>query len=456
MLSFISEKMTALYQSIRSKRLSSEQVQQLIEQMEHNLFEADVPYDVVQEFLASVQADLIGQAYPDHLNAQQAFVKVLHQRLTDLLGGELSEVQPKGSPFKILLEGLQGSGKTTAAVKLAALYKKQKKNVALISLDFHRPAAREQLEQLAKKVGVDVLAAGTQWDLASATAQAQRQAKFFDVVVIDTAGRTQLDNELMQELLQIQQTFHPQEVLYILDAMAGQESLNVARAFHDLPYKLTGAIVTKLDSQARAGALLGLKSVLGVPIKFLSQSEKVDQKNTLSLFHPDRIAQRILGMGDVLTLIEQIEVNIDQEKARKLQESILAKEEYTFEDMLAHFEQIEQMTGQTGGLSGLMQHIPGMGQMMKNVAPEQITGQFKKAQAIISSMTPKERRLPHLLDQAGRKARISQGAGVTIADLNALNKQRRQLGKMHQMMQNPSQMQKMMQNMGMGTPPDFS
>lgn len=447
MLSFISEKMTALYQSIRSKRLSAEQVGELIEQMEHNLFEADVPYDVVQQFLTSVRADLTGQAYPDHLNAQQAFVKVLHERLTELLGGTTTEVEPKGAPFKILLEGLQGSGKTTAAVKLAAYYKKQKKNVALVSLDFHRPAAREQLAILAQSVGVDVLAQKAS-DLKEAIAITQRQGKFFDIVIIDTAGRTQLDQELMQELLSVQQSLSPHEVLYILDAMAGQESLNVARAFHDLPHKLTGAIATKLDSEARAGALLGIKTILGVPIKFLSQSEKVDQKNTLTIFHPERVAKRILGMGDLLSLIEQIESNIDQEKARKLQESLSSKNEYTFEDMLGHFEQIQQISGQSGGIGGLMQQIPGMSQMMQSVAPEQISGQFKKAQAMISSMTPKERRLPHLIDQAGRKARISQGAGVTIADLNALNKQRRQLGKMHQMMKNPSQLQKMMQQMG--------
>lgn len=449
MLSFISEKMTALYQSIKAKRLSSAQINELIEQMESNLFEADVPYDAVEHFLAQVRADLTGQAYPEHLNAQQAFVKILHERLTELLGEEAVEVQPKGAPFKILLQGLQGSGKTTSAVKLAAFYKKNKKNVALVSLDFHRPAAREQLNILAKKVGVDVIAPQAT-TLQEALTQTQRQGKFFDIIIIDTAGRTQLDHELMQELHLIAQEIVPQEVLYILDAMAGQESLNVARAFHSLPYKLTGAIATKLDSQARAGALLGLKYTLGVPIKFMSQSEHVDLKNTLTVFYPDRIAQRILGMGDVLSLIEQIESTIDQEKARKLQESLLNKDEYTFEDMLAHFEQIGQMTNQTGGISGLMQHIPGMSQIMQKVAPDHLTAQFKKAQAIISSMTPKERRLPHLLEQPGRKARVTQGAGVTIADLNALNKQRKQLGKMHQMMKNPSQMQKMMQQMGLG------
>jgi signal recognition particle subunit SRP54 len=452
MLGFISQKMTAIYESIRTKRLSSQQIDQLIEEMESNLLEADLPYDVTKHFLSEVREDLVGQAYPKHLNAQQAFVKVLHQRFTELLGGSAVETQPKGSCYKILLEGLQGSGKTTSAIKLAAFYKKNKKNVAVVSLDFHRPAAREQLEILAKKVGIDIIAQ-TALSLDEAMTAIQRQGKFFDIVIIDTAGRTQLSQELMQELVSISQQLNPQEVLYVLDAMAGQESLNVARAFHSLPYPLTGAIATKLDSQARAGAIMGLKYSLGIPIKFLSQSEHVDLKNTLTVFHPDRIAQRILGMGDVLSLIEQIEANIDQEKARKLQEALLSKNEYTFEDMLAHFEQVGQMTAQGSTLGSLMQNIPGMSQMMQHIAPEQITAQFKKAQAIISSMTPKERRLPDLIEQPGRKARISAGAGVSIADLNALNKQRRQLAKMHQMMKNPAQLQKMMQQMGAGAFP---
>lgn len=454
MLSFISEKMTALYQSIRTKRLSTAQINELIEQMESNLFEADVPYDAVQHFLSQVRSDLTGQAYPDHLNAQQAFVKILHQRLTELLGSDTAELSTKTAPLKILLEGLQGTGKTTAAVKLAAYFKKNKKNVALVSLDFHRPAAREQLAILAKKIGADVIAADAQ-SLQEALLQTNRQSKFFDIVIIDTAGRTQLDQELMQELALIAQETAPHEVLYILDAMAGQESLNVARAFHSLPYPLTGAIATKLDSQARAGALLGIKYTLGVPIKFLSQSEQVCLKNTLTVFHPERVAQRILGMGDVLSLIEQIETTIDKEKAQKLQESLMSKDEYTFEDMLAHFEQMSQITGQTGGIAGFMQQLPGMGQMMQQVNPDQLTKQFGKAQAIINSMTLKERRMPHLIEQPGRKARISQGAGVTITDLNTLNKQRKELGKMHQMMKNPSQLQKLFQKMGMNGAPPF-
>jgi signal recognition particle subunit SRP54 len=443
MFNLLSQKIASLYERITTKRLSASQIDTLLVDIEDGLLQADVPFEVVQDFLSNIRADVIGEAYPKHLNAQQAFVKILNHRLIELLKHDEQGLTLKHHPTKILVAGLQGSGKTTTIAKLALHCAKQKKSVLVVSLDVYRPAAREQLAILAKKVGVEYCGDLTQQDVLVILDEALKRSKFYDILIIDTAGRTQIDAEMMIELKTVAQHAQPHETLYVLDSMAGQESLNVAKKFNET-VTISGVIVTKLDSDTRAGAILGLKTLLNLPIKFISMGEQVDIPANFTVFYPERIAQRILGMGDILSLIDQIEQSIDKAKAQKMQESMMQKDAFNFEDMRLQLEQVTQMLSGAGGLKGMMQQIPGMGSLAGHVSENDANKAMKKSIALIDSMTPKERNYPYLLQEGARKARISRGSGLTIADLNHLIKQLKQTSEMLKLVKNKGKMANMM------------
>ncbi len=446
MFGFLSSKISSIYNHLRSPRLSSVELDRVLSEIETYLLEADAPFETVCQFIENSRQDLLGNKYPKHLNAQQAVVKVLHTKLTEILGGKDFSLQFKSQPLKVLIAGLQGAGKSTSVIKLAAYLKQQKKTVLVVSLDIHRPAARQQTEVLAKKAGIDTAGFKCEPNIATIIQEALRASRYYDVLLIDTAGRSEIDADMMAELKYINEAIAPQEKMYVLDAMAGQSALAVAKIFHE-EIHCTGAIVTKLDSDARGGAILGLKATLGIPIMFLSLGEHVEKASQWTVFHPDRIAQRILGMGDMLSLIEKLEQNLSEKQKNDMQARLISKEAMTFEQLLEHLEYLNEVSGQSGGMKGLMQHIPGISAAMHNVSPEQMEKPLKEARAIIQSMTLKERRAPYLLEQGGRKMRIAQGCGKTIGDINALIKKLKQFDQMKAMMSNPGKMEAMIRNM---------
>jgi len=449
MFGFLSEKIGNLYKSLRSSRLSAQDLDRVFQDIETYLLEADAPVITVRSFIESARTDLLGNKYPSHLNAQQAVIKVLHEKLTTILGGDTFSLQFKHQPTKILVAGLQGTGKTTSVIKLAAWLKQQKKKVLVVSFDIHRPAARQQTEMLAKKAGVDTTGFQCEATISAILQETIRASRYYDVLVIDTAGRSEIDAGMMAELTQITQALDPQEKLYVLDAMAGQSALAVAKVFHET-IACTGAIVTKLDSDARGGAILGLKATLGIPILFLSLGEHVDQKGQWTIFHPERIAQRILGLGDMLSLIEKIEGTLSDRQKKDMEATLHSQKEMNFDDLLGQLMTMNDMAQQQGGLKGLLQHIPGINSMAQGLSSDQLGAPLKKAQALIHSMTPKERKSPYLLEQGGRKKRIALGSGMTIGDLNGLIRQLKQFDQMNKMMKNPSKMKEMMRNMPQG------
>jgi len=443
MFGYLSEKFHSLYQNIRGQRLSTQDVDRVLKEVEFYLLEADAPYESVKHFLDAARVDLEGEKYPKHLNAQQAIVKTLYDRLTELLGSNPHTLPCKAQPTRILVEGLQGSGKTTSVIKLAAWLKQQKKKVLVVSFDIHRPAARIQTRELAQKVGVECVGADDA-TLPELISESLKRSKYYDVLIMDTAGRTELDDRLMQELVDIDRQVQPHERLYVLDAMAGQAALKVAMAFNEKT-PLTGAIVTKLDSDARGGAILGLKQTLNIPIAFLSLGEHVERTGQWTIFYPDRIAQRILGMGDMLSLIEKLEQSVsDRQKAEM--DAALKNGQMNFENLRSYMQSIREMAAQQGGgMKGILQSIPGMGAAANNISSAEIEAPMKKSMALIDSMTPKERKNPALLEQGGRKIRIAKGAGMQIAELNQLIKQLKQFQQMMDMVsKNPGKLQAMM------------
>ena len=429
MFDYLTKKFSNLIENFTAKKLNVENLKPFFDEVENGLYDADVPFEVVEKFLESVKEDVSGKKYPKELSAQQALVKILNQRLIELLSSDSHEIEIKKPPIKVMMVGLQGTGKTTSAAKLAAFFKKKKKSVLLTSLDVYRPAAREQLKVLSQKVDCDFFDLDASTSPQEILIAAMKKAKFFDVFIVDTAGRLQTDKAMMDEVQLVSQTLKPQETLYTLDAMAGQESLNVAKEFSEhLP--LTGVVTTKMDSDTRAGAILGLKSILGLPVKFVSSGEDVLAPHTFSQFHPDRVAQRILGMGDMLSLIESIEQNIDQNKAKKWQQEILSNKEINFEQLQEQLEQMNSLVSGGGGLQSMLKHLPGMSQLADNIDNTQVDKTMKHTLALISSMTVKERRYPALMQQGSRKKRVVAGAGLDIQALNRLLKQRVQMSKM--------------------------
>lgn len=422
MFESLSDRLQAVFQKLGSKgRLDENDVREAMKSVRLALLEADVNYKVVKDFVARVTEQAIGEEVTKSLTPHQQVVKIVHNELINLLGVEnapLQEARP--GPTVIMLVGLQGTGKTTLAAKLALHLRKKGRRVLLAACDVYRPAAITQLETLGKQLNVPVYSEGTSARPPDIAARAVEQARrdLINVVIIDTAGRLQIDEPLMQELAQIDARVHPTERLLVVDAMTGQEAVRVAEAFN-ARVNLTGLVMTKMDGDARGGAALSVRAVTGVPIKFLSTGEKVDA-HTLEPFYPDRLASRILGMGDVLSLIEKAEQMYDAEQARAMEKK-LRKGKFDFEDFLTSMQQMRKL----GPLQELLKLIPGLGQLARN---EELVDerQLKRVEAMIFSMTPYERRNPEVI-KGSRRARIARGSGTSEREVAALVKQFQQM-----------------------------
>src|SRR5688572_5708993 len=387
------------------------------------LLEADVNFQVVKDFVAQVRERATGQDVLKGLDAGQQVVKIVHEELTALMGTGDSRLAFGKPPTVILLAGLQGSGKTTAAAKLALRLRKEGKKPALVAADLQRPAAIDQLEQLGRQIQVPVYRTDTSDPVEAVKRglEAAREAGQ-DVVILDTAGRLHVDEALMDELVRVRKAAKPTNVLLVLDAMTGQEAVNVAQSFQE-HVAFDGVVLTKLDGDARGGAALSVRQVTGRPIKYVSVGEKLDQ---LEEFHPDRMASRILGMGDVLTLIEKAEAAVEEDEQAAMEARMRAGQ-FTFDDFLAAQKMLKKM----GPLQSVMKMIPGLGNQLKDVDIDE--GQMKRVEAIVLSMTPKERRMPHLINGSRRK-RIAAGSGTTIQQVNQLLTARKQMEKMMKQM----------------------
>jgi signal recognition particle subunit SRP54 len=389
------------------------------------LLEADVALPVVKSFIDKVQERAIGQEVSTSLNPGQAFIKIVREQLTDVMGQEAAplnfNVEP---PAVIMMAGLQGAGKTTSVGKLARwLKEREKKKVMVVSADVYRPAAIKQLETLAEQIDVVFYPSSADQDPVDIAnnARAEARKQFVDVLILDTAGRLHIDDDMMQEIQRLHAAVKPVETLFVVDAMTGQDAANTAKAF-DEALPLTGVILTKTDGDARGGAALSIREITGKPIKFIGAGEKTE---ALEPFHPDRMAGRILGMGDVLSLIEEAESKIDQKKAAKFAKKIQKSGQFDLEDFLEQLQQINQM----GGVGGLMGKLPGMGQIKEQVNNQAMEKDFKRLEAIIYSMTPQERAHPAII-KGSRKKRIAAGSGTSVQDINKLMKQFTQMQKM--------------------------
>ena len=419
MFDALSQRLTSALTKLRRKgKLTERDLDEGLREVRRALLEADVNYKVAKRFVEDVKAKALGQAVLESLTPGQQIVKIVHEELTALLGQKRRAPALSQKPSVWLVVGLQGSGKTTTVGKLAQHYKREGKKVLLAATDIRRPAAIEQLKQLGAKLEVPVYAEGkTALEIARGAAE-QARRQLLDLVLIDTAGRLQVDEELMRELEEMKARLRPEEVLLVADAMTGQEAVSIAETFHQR-VGLTGIVLTKMDGDARGGAALSMMSVTGVPIVFLGVGEKLDD---LEAFHPDRLAQRILGMGDVLSLIEEVERKVDQKKAEEFARK-LEKERFTLEDFLEQLQQVRSL----GPLDKILEKLPGMGGLAGKVQIDE--RELVRAQAIIQSMTPEERRRPEILN-ASRKKRIARGSGTQVSDVNRLLKRFEEAKKM--------------------------
>ena len=412
----LSERLSDSLKKISGKAsLSEANIQDTLREVRMALLEADVALPVVKDFVEQVKQRALGQEVNRSLNPGQQFLKIVQAELEKVMGEENESLDLAAQPpAVILMAGLQGAGKTTSAAKLSRyLSEREKKKVMVVSADIYRPAAIEQLKTLAAEVGAEFFPSDTSQkpvDIVNA-AIASAKTKFVDVLIVDTAGRLHIDGEMMAEIKQVHKAANPVETLFVIDAMIGQDAVNTAKAFNEaLP--LTGVILTKVDGDARGGAALSVRHITGKPIKFLGVGEKTD---ALEPFHPQRIASRILGMGDVMSLIEDVERKVDQKKAEKFAKKMAKGKGFDLEDLR---DQLQQMNN-LGGMAGLMDKLPGMGNMAQMAQQQNVTGQFGQMEAIIGSMTVKERRNPDILN-GSRKRRITNGSGTTIQDLNRL------------------------------------
>jgi signal recognition particle subunit SRP54 len=429
MFDTLGDKLNAALGPLRGRgKLDEEVISRAMREVRLALLEADVNFKVVKDFVARVRERALGQDVMRSLTPGQQVVKIVHEELTELMGSGSSKLAFAGKPpTVILLAGLQGSGKTTAAAKLAVLLRKEGHTAALVAADLQRPAAVDQLVQLGRQIQVPVFT-GSDPVKAVTTGIQQARDQGADVVILDTAGRLHIDEELMDELRRVRDAAKPTNVLLVLDAMTGQEAVSVAEAFQER-VAFDGVVLTKLDGDARGGAALSVKAVTGKPIKLASTGEKLDQ---LEYFHPDRMASRILGMGDVLTLIEKAEEAVGDEDQAAMEARMRAGE-FTFDDFLASYRMLRRM----GPLKGIMSMVPGLGKQLQGLDVNE--AELKRVEAIVLSMTPQERKIPHLIDGSRRK-RIAAGSGTTIQQVNKLLSARKQ-------------MQKMMKQMGKGKLP---
>ncbi len=444
----LSDKLTAAFKKLRSKgKLSESDLKEAMREVRLALLEADVNYKVAKDFTNSIVEKSIGAKVLESLTPAQMVIKIVRDELTELMGGEGARLNTASKiPTVILMCGLQGSGKTTHSAKLAKQLKTQGHRPMLVGCDIYRPAAIEQLKVLGEKIGVPVFEKGTQKPEKTAL-EAVKHARDYgnDFVVLDTAGRLHIDTELMDELKRICKAVEVNEILLVVDSMVGQDAVNIAKSFNEV-LEISGVILTKLDGDTRGGAALSVKSVTGKPIKFIGTGEKIDD---LEEFYPDRMASRILGMGDVLSLIERVETQIDEkealEAAKKLEEN-----RFDLNDLLAQFKQIKKM----GNLKQIISMLPGVGNQVKDMDIDD--KQIQRVEAIITSMTAKERAKPEILN-ASRRKRIAAGCGQKVEDVNRLMKQYEQMKKMFKMMNSKGGKKRFMKGMpgGMTLPDNF-
>lgn len=414
----LSDKIMASLKKVRGQsKITEANIEEVLKEIRLSLLEADVNFKVVKTFIDKVKAKAIGAEVLQNVNPGQMFVKIVHEELVNVLGGGAVDINVRENPSVIFLVGLQGAGKTTSAAKLA-LYIRQKlgKKPGLVPADIYRPAAIDQLQVLGKQNSIPTFPTELGMKPEEILEKSKQWAKdnMVDVVLVDTAGRLQVDDELMSELGRLREIWTPQEILLVADAMLGQQSVNVAEGFHKR-LTLTGLILTKVDGDARGGAALSIREVTGIPIKFLGVGEKV---SALEVFHPDRLAGRILDMGDVLSLVEKAQEVIDEKSARESAKKMM-KNEFTLEDFLGQIQQLKKM----GGFESVLKFLPGMGELskqLKNMTPPD--AEIKKIEAIIRSMTPQERQ-NHKILNASRRMRIANGSGTQVQDVNKLIKQ---------------------------------
>ena len=441
MFNNLSEKLDKALHTLKGHgKITEVNVAETLKEVRRALLDADVNFKIAKEFTKRVQNKAIGQNVLTTLNPGQLMVKLVKDELTDLMGGDVVGINLAGNPTVILMSGLQGSGKTTFSGKLANFLKTKKtKEVLLVGCDVYRPAAINQLQVVGEQIGIDVYAEEGNKNPVEISLNAIKHAKANgkNVVIIDTAGRLAVDDEMMNEISNIHNAIKPQETLFVVDAMTGQDAVNTAKAFNDI-LNFDGVILTKLDGDTRGGAALSIKSVVNKPIKFIGTGEKMD---AIDIFYPDRMADRILGMGDVISLVERAQEQYDENEARKLQKKI-AKDQFGFDDFLSQIQQIKKM----GSMKDLVGMIPGAGKAMKDVDIDDDA--FKGIEAIIHSMTPSERSTPTSIN-ASRKKRIAKGSGTSVQEVNQLMKQFNQMSKMMKMMQGGGgkKMMKMMKGM---------
>lgn len=432
----LSERLEKSFKILKGEgKITEINVAETLKDVRKALLDADVNYKVAKNFTDTVKEKALGQNVLTAVKPSQLMVKIVHDELTLLMGGETVDVNIKGNPAVILMSGLQGSGKTTFSGKLAKLLKsKRGKNPLLVACDVYRPAAVEQLRVLGEQIGVPVY---SEIDSKSPVSIAQNaikeaKAKGYDLVIVDTAGRLAVDEQMMNEIAAIKFAINPDEILFVVDSMTGQDAVNTAKEFNER-LNFDGVVLTKLDGDTRGGAALSIRSVVNKPIKFVGTGEKLD---AIDQFHPERMSDRILGMGDIVSLVERAQEQYDEEEAKRLQKKI-AKNQFDFNDFLSQIAQIKKM----GNLKDLASMIPGVGKAIKDIDIDD--NAFKSIEAIIHSMTPKERSNPEILN-GSRRTRIAQGSGTTIQDVNRLMKQFDQTRKMMKMVTTSKAAGKMM------------
>lgn len=445
----LSDRLTKTLKNISGRgRLTEDNIKETLREVRMALLEADVALPVVRDFIAKVKESAVGQDVSKSLTPGQVFVKIVQKELETAMGEVNETLNLKTAPpAVVLMAGLQGAGKTTSVAKLSKYLKeREKKKVLVVSADVYRPAAIKQLETLAAEVGVEFFPSDIKQkpiDIANAAIDHARK-HYFDVLIVDTAGRLHVDDDMMGEIKALHAAIEPIETLFTVDAMTGQDAANTAKAFNDaLP--LTGVILTKTDGDARGGAALSIRHITGKPIKFMGIGEKIE---ALEPFHPDRIASRILGMGDVLSLIEEVEQKVDRKKAEKLAKKVKSGKGFDLEDFREQLVQMKSM----GGMMGLMDKLPGMGNMSDQIKDQMDDKVTVRMEAIINSMTPAERARPEII-KGSRKRRIAAGSGTQIQDVNKLLKQFTQMQKMMKKMSGKGGMQKMMRSMKGMMPP---
>ena len=438
----LSDKLEISFKLLKGQgRITEINIAETLKEVRRALLDADVNFKIAKSFTDTVKDNALGQNVLNAVKPGQMIIKLVHDQLVELMGGSSEEINLKGNPAIILVSGLQGSGKTTFSGKLAGLLKKKKgKNPLLVAGDVYRPAAIEQLKVIGEQIGVPVY---TEEDNQNPVKIGKAAVKYarkhgYDVLVVDTAGRLAIDETMMKEISAVKEALDPQETLFVVDSMTGQDAVNTAKEFNErLNYE--GVVLTKLDGDTRGGAALSIRSVVNKPIKFVSAGEKMD---ALDVFHPDRMADRILGMGDVVSLVEKAQEQYDEEEARQLKKKI-AKDQFNFNDFITQIQQIKKM----GNVKELASMIPGAGKALKNMDIDDDA--FKGIEAIIQSMTPEERESPNVMN-GNRRKRIANGSGTTIQEVNSLIKQFTETKKMMKMVSNKKNMARIMENIPLG------